>query len=136
MSEINGKELIYDWNVMGEKRKQTAKRVLITDETLRDGLQSPSVTHPSIQDKVYLLYLMRCLEIDAADLGLCGAGERFKKDVTVLAKEIANQHMPIVPQSAARTLEADIAPIADNIDQFRVRIERVHVAHSLSMNGG
>ncbi len=123
MSEINGKELIYDWNVMGEKRKQTAKRILITDETLRDGLQSPSVTHPSIQDKVYLLYLMRCLEIDAADLGLCGAGERFKKDVTVLAKEIANQHMPIVPQSAARTLEADIAPIVDASQEAGIPIE-------------
>src|SRR3972149_5937966 len=123
MSEINGKELIYDWNVMGEKRKQTVKRVLITDETLRDGLQSPSVIHPSIQDKVYLLYLMRCLEIDAADLGLCGAGERFKKDVTVLAREIANQRMPIVPQSAARTLETDIAPIADASQEAGIAIE-------------
>ena len=113
MSEMAGSELIYDWNVMGQTPKAGRKKILITDETLRDGLQSPSVTHPTIQDKVYLLYLMRCLEIDAADLGLCGAGERFKKDVTVLAREIANQHMPIVPQSAARTLEADIAPIAD-----------------------
>ncbi len=122
MSEQNGSDLIYDWNVQGDA-PQWPKRVMITDETLRDGLQSPSVTHPSIQDKVYLLYLMRCLEIDAADLGLCGAGERFKKDVTVLAREIANQHMPIVPQSAARTLEADIAPIAAASQEAGIAIE-------------
>ena len=122
MNEQNGSDLIYDWNLQSETSKPT-KRVLITDETLRDGLQSPSITHPSIQDKVYLLYLMRCLEIDAADLGLCGAGERFRKDVVVLAREIANQHMPIVPQSAARTLESDIAPIVDASQEAGLPIE-------------
>ena len=122
MSEQNGLDLIYDWNTQGIA-PQWPRRVMITDETLRDGLQSPSVTHPSIQDKVYLLYLMRCLEIDAADLGLCGAGERFKKDVVVLAREIANQHMPITPQSAARTLEADIAPIAEASQEAGIAIE-------------
>lgn len=122
MNEQKGSDLIYDWNLQSETSNPT-KRVLITDETLRDGLQSPSITHPSIQDKVYLLYLMRCLEIDAADLGLCGAGERFKKDVVVLAREIANQHMPIVPQSAARTLESDIAPIVDASQEAGIPIE-------------
>ena len=122
MSDLNGAELIYDWNVKSDAPAYP-KRVLVCDETLRDGLQSPSVTHPSIQDKVYLLYLMRCLEVDAADLGLCGAGERFKRDVTVLAREIANQKMPIVPQSAARTLETDIAPIADASQEAGIAIE-------------
>ncbi|MDP2777056.1 MAG: hypothetical protein Q8O48_05400 [Anaerolineales bacterium] len=78
-------ELIYDWNLVDapEKPKQ---RIMVTDETLRDGLQSPSVIQPEIQDKVYLLYLMNDLWVDAADLGLCGAGEKFKYHVTVLAK--------------------------------------------------
>jgi 2-isopropylmalate synthase len=122
MTDVFGKDLIYDWNETGE-RTRYPKRVMVTDETLRDGLQSPSVTHPSIQDKVYLLYLMRCLEIDAADLGLCGAGERFTKDVVVLAREIVNQKMAIVPQSAARTLESDIAPIADASQEAGIAIE-------------
>ena len=122
MSDLNGVDLIYDWNVKGEVPKYP-KRVMVVDETLRDGLQSPSVTHPSIQDKVYLLYLMRCLQIDAADLGLCGAGARFKNDVTVLAKEIVNQKMGIVPQSAARTLETDIAPIVDASQEAGIAIE-------------
>ncbi len=122
MTEGTGIELIYDWNVKGELPRYPRK-VMIVDETLRDGLQSPSVTHPSIQDKVYLLYLMRCLEVDAADLGLCGAGERFKNDVIVLAKEIVNQKMSIVPQSAARTLETDIMPIVDASEAAGIAIE-------------
>ncbi|HKZ87133.1 MAG TPA: 2-isopropylmalate synthase [Anaerolineae bacterium] len=122
MDDLKGTDLIYDWNVKGDV-PHYPKHVKVVDETLRDGLQSPSVTHPSIQDKVYLLYLMRCLEIDAADLGLCGAGERFKKDVVVLAREIVNQNMPIVPQSAARTLESDIAPIVDASQEAGIAIE-------------
>ncbi len=122
MDDLKGTDLIYDWNVKGDV-PHYPKHVKVVDETLRDGLQSPSVTHPSIQDKVYLLYLMRCLEIDAADLGLCGAGERFKKDVVVLAREIVNQNMPIVPQSAARTLESDITPIVDASQEAGIAIE-------------
>jgi 2-isopropylmalate synthase len=121
-TEVDSNELIYDWNLV-DIRPQPSKPVLVTDETLRDGLQSPSVTHPEIQDKVYLLYLMRDLGIDAADLGLCGAGERFKYHVTVLAREIANQKMPIQPQSAARTLIEDIAPIADASQEAGIPIE-------------
>lgn len=115
-------ELIYDWNLIDPIAKPQHK-VLVTDETLRDGLQSPSIIHPEIQDKVYLLYLMNDLGMDAADLGLCGAGEKFKNDVTVLAKEIANQHMPIQPQSAARSLLSDIEPIVEASEEAGIPIE-------------
>jgi 2-isopropylmalate synthase len=123
LAELNdGQELIYDWNLV-EEMPPPPFRVLVTDETLRDGLQSPSVIHPEIQDKVYLLYLMRDLGVDAADLGLCGAGEKFKYHVTVLAREIASQRMPIQPQSAARTLVSDIAPIVDASEEAGIPIE-------------
>lgn len=122
MQAARGMDLIYDWNAQGPRPPYPAK-VHISDETLRDGLQSPSITHPSIQDKVYLLYLMRDLEIDIADLGLCGAGERFKKDVTILAREIANQNMSIQPQSAARTLKSDITPIIEASQEAGIAIE-------------
>jgi len=121
-SEFDTDKLIYDWNLV-EERSRPRGHILVTDETLRDGLQSPSVTHPDIQDKVYLLYLMRDLGIDAADLGLCGAGERFKYHVTVLAREIADQRMPIQPQSAARTMIEDIAPIVDASQEAGIAIE-------------
>ncbi|HSF82962.1 MAG TPA: LeuA family protein [Anaerolineales bacterium] len=115
-------ELIYDWN-LSQELPRPPQKILVTDETLRDGLQSPSVIHPEIQDKVYLLYLMRDLGIDAADLGLCGAGEKFKYHVTVLAREIVNQKMPITPQSAARTILEDIEPIVDASEEAGIPIE-------------
>ena len=115
-------ELIYDWNLVGN-RPAPDHPILVTDESLRDGLQSPSIHHPDIQDKVYLLYLMSDLGIDAADLGLCGAGDRFKYHVTVLAREIANQNMAIQPQSAARTMISDIAPIVDASEAAGIPIE-------------
>ena len=115
-------ELIYDWNLVDAPEKPQ-QRIMVVDETLRDGLQSPSVMQPEIQDKVYLLYLMNDLGIDAADLGLCGAGEKFKYHVTVLAKEIVSQKMKIQPQSAARTLITDIAPIVDASEEAGIPIE-------------
>ncbi len=115
-------ELIYDWN-LAEAPEAPKKRVMVTDETLRDGLQSPSVIQPEIQDKVYLLYLMSDLGVDAADLGLCGAGEKFKYHVSVLAKEIVKQKMDIQPQSAARSVVADIVPIVDVSEEVGIPLE-------------
>jgi 2-isopropylmalate synthase len=122
MSRLSGSELIYDWNRLDESTAWP-RFVAISDETLRDGLQSPSVRQPEIQEKVYLLYLMDELGIDCADLGLPGAGERFQHDVTVLAREIANQGLGIQPQAAARTLEADIKPIAEAAQSAGIAIE-------------
>jgi 2-isopropylmalate synthase len=115
-------ELIYDWNLVDAPEKPR-QRIMVTDETLRDGLQSPSVIQPEIQDKVYLLYLMNDLGIDTADLGLCGAGEKFKYHVTVLAREIVKQKMPIQPQSAARSIVSDIVPIVEVSEDVGVPIE-------------
>ncbi len=118
----NTHDLIYDWNLVDAPEKPT-RRIRVTDETLRDGLQSPSVIQPEIQDKVYLLYLMNDLGIDTADLGLCGAGEKFKYHVTVLAKEIVKQNMPIQAQSAARSVISDITPIVDVSQEVGIPIE-------------
>ena len=68
-------ELIYDWNHHGGSH-ETPRQVELDDETLRDGLQSPSVTDPSIDDKLRILHLMEALGIDTANLGLPAAGPR------------------------------------------------------------
>ncbi len=115
-------ELFYDWNLVEEQPKPPP-RIMVADETLRDGLQSPSIIHPEIQDKVYLLYLMRDLQIDTVNLGLCGSGEKFKYHVTVLAREIVNQKMPIQPQSAARSVAADIQAIIDVSQEVGIPLE-------------
>jgi 2-isopropylmalate synthase len=87
--------------------------VLLNDETLRDGLQSPSVRDPIIQDKLAILHLMEALGINSLNLGLPGAGPRAVEHVTALAHEIVNHKLKIRANCAARTHENDIRPIAE-----------------------
>src|SRR5712692_1083620 len=105
-------ELIYDWNLVG-RTQATARRLELNDETLRDGLQSPSVIDPPIEKKIAILHLMDSLGIDTADIGLPGAGPRAVSDVTRLAKEILDCKLDIRPNCAARTVRADIQPVID-----------------------
>lgn len=106
-------DLIYDWNTAGGAFDFSARKgVELDDETLRDGLQSPSVLDPGIADKIEILHLMVELGIHTADIGLPGAGPRAVKDVRSLALEIARQKLPIAANCAARTVRADIEPIA------------------------
>jgi 2-isopropylmalate synthase len=104
--------LIYDWNSLSGGFKP-AGQVLLNDESLRDGLQSPSVKDPSIDDKIRILHLMEDLGINSADIGLPGAGPRAMADVECLAREIANDKLNIKANCAARTHENDIRPIAE-----------------------
>ncbi len=113
--------LIHDWNRVGREPRQ--RRVHFDDETLRDGLQSPSVRDPAIEIKLQILHLMHELGIHAADLGLPGASERQKRDVARLAREIRDQRLAIFPNCAARTLVSDIAPICDVADEVGIPIE-------------
>src|SRR5213079_1208708 len=74
--------LIYDWNVAGERpARPSAKKIDFDDETLRDGLQSPSVTDPSLDEKVRILHFMHAIGVDNADIGLPGAGPHVQKTV-------------------------------------------------------
>jgi len=115
-------ELIYDWNIHEGKWKPD-KPVEFDDETLRDGLQSPSVTDPPIQDKFRMLHLMHRLGIQSANIGLPGAGPRAREDVLALAREIAGNGLRILPNCAARTVEADIAPIVETVQKVGIEIE-------------
>src|SRR5204862_816523 len=108
---VKPSELIYDWNVALPAKLVPAGPVQLNDETLRDGLQSPSVRDPSIQEKVEILHLMEALGIDSLDLGLPGAGARAVEHVIALAQEIVTDKMKIKANCAARTLENDIRPI-------------------------
>ncbi len=112
--------LIYDWNRTSET---VTRLVMLDDETLRDGLQSPSVRAPSIEQKIRLLHLMNDLGIDTADIGLPGAGPQVMADVERLAREIVASRLAIRPNCAARTLEADIKPIVEIAQRVGVAIE-------------
>jgi 2-isopropylmalate synthase len=115
--------LIYDWNSVSGGQFQPNQAVLLNDESLRDGLQSPSVKDPAIEDKIRILHLMEQLGINMLDIGLPGAGPRAVADVERLAREIANSRMKIKPNCAARTHENDIRPIAEISQRAGIAIE-------------
>jgi isopropylmalate/homocitrate/citramalate synthase len=119
----DSQKLVYDWNLMGESDPLTNKRVLLDDETLRDGLQSPTVSDPPIEDKIHLLHLMEDLGIHMLDIGLPGAGPRAKADSLALAQEIARSRLSIRPNCAARTIIQDIEPILEIADKTGVTID-------------
>ena len=112
--------LIYDWNHDAAAPRAVA---MLDDETLRDGLQSPSVRTPTIDEKIELLHHMDGLGIDTADIGLPGAGARVARDVERLARAIADGRMRIRANCAARTMVADIKPIAEIQQRTGVPIE-------------
>ena len=111
-------DLIHDWNQSPE-----IKTTLLNDETLRDGLQSPSVRDPSIAEKIEILHLMEALGINSLDLGLPGAGPRAVEHVEALAREIVANKMKIRANCAARTHENDIRPIAEIVQRTGLNIE-------------
>ena len=120
---MEDRDLIYDWNEAGERWDPPSFRVQFDDETLRDGLQSPSVKSPGIEDKVAILHLMDRLGIDTADIGLPGAGPHVVKDVLRLAQEIRNARLSIRANCAARTLRHDIEPVVEVSQKAGIPIE-------------
>ena len=116
-------ELIYDWNTVSPELKPPHRHIAFDDETLRDGLQSPSVCEPPIEKKIELLHLMDELGIDTADIGLPGAGGTHAAGVEMMAREIAEKKMKIRPNCAARTHRNDIIPIAEISQRAGIAIE-------------
>ncbi len=109
---VEGAHLIHDWNA-GEDLLPPARTLSFDDETLRDGLQSPSVKNPTLEEKVEFLHRAAALGITSADVGLPGAGPRAAADARALVAEIVAARLPMVPNCAARTTESDIVPILE-----------------------
>ena len=122
-SSSRERDLIYDWNQVGQDADVPLKPVELNDETLRDGLQSPSVISPPIEKKLEILHLMEALGIHSVNIGLPGAGPHVQKQVLRLAQEIARRGMKIRPNCAARTLKADIEPIVRISNEVGIPIE-------------
>ncbi|HEY4777161.1 MAG TPA: hypothetical protein VIH56_05830, partial [Candidatus Acidoferrales bacterium] len=116
-------ELIHDWNTYTGAEIPIERRVMLNDETLRDGLQNPSVHDPSIAEKIEILHLMESLGIDTVNIGLPGAGPRAYADTEALAREIVSAKMKIRPNCAARTHKNDIKPIIEISERVGMPIE-------------
>lgn len=122
-NEPSEDELFFDWAAEGPLTFDVNIDVMVQDETLRDGLQSPSATDPSVDTKVEILHLMDELRIDSVCVGLPGAGERQYAASETLCREIAKHRLNIKPNCAARTLAVDVKPIAELSQQTGVPIE-------------
>jgi 2-isopropylmalate synthase len=120
---MNRDELIYDWNTTNGREIAAGRKLMLDDETLRDGLQNPSVRDPNIEEKIQILHLMEDLGIDTVNIGLPGAGPRAYADVEALAREIVQSRMKIRPNCAARTHRNDIRPIAEISQKTGIAIE-------------
>jgi 2-isopropylmalate synthase len=116
-------ELVYDWNQIDPDLRTPGRHIGFDDETLRDGLQSPSVTEPPVEKKIELLHLMNALGIDTADIGLPGAGGTHAAGVEMMAREIADKKLKIRPNCAARTHRNDILPIIEISQRAGIPIE-------------
>jgi len=115
--------LIYDWNTVEQPPQGARPPVMLDDETLRDGLQSPSVRTPSIDDKIRILHLMDALGIETSNIGLPGAGPHVVADVERLAREIVGAKLRIQANCAARTVLADIKPVVEVAQRTGLAIE-------------
>ncbi len=120
MSEVG--TLIYDWNRDGRAAKADYRSVQLDDETLRDGLQGPSVRNPPLEVKKRLLHLMDQLGIDSADIGLPGASERARIEIVALAKETTKLR-GLKPNMALRTHPADVQGAIAAAQESGVAIE-------------
>jgi 2-isopropylmalate synthase len=115
--------LIYDWNLLDQEGAWTTRPFTFWDETLRDGLQSPSITDPDIEVKLRILHLQDALGVHSSDVGLPGAGPRAVSDVTRLVEEIGRAKLKVKPACAARTHLSDIRPIVEVSHKTGVPIE-------------
>jgi len=116
-------DLIYDWNLSVDEPRRPARRIEFDDETLRDGLQSPSVTDPTLEEKIQILHFMNDIGIDNADIGLPGAGPHVQRTVEALAREIVRSKLSVYPSAAGRTHENDVRPIIEISQRVGIAIE-------------
>jgi 2-isopropylmalate synthase len=117
------RELIFDWNETNRKGRLVSPSFSLLDETLRDGLQNPSVEDPSTEDKIRILHLMEDLGIDIADVGLPGSSARAFNDVLALCKEVVDCKMRIKLGAAGRTVPSDITPIIEISQRVGIPLE-------------
>ena len=122
--EMKESDIIYDWNSVEKVAPLTPGRKLtFFCETLRDGIQSPSVVDPRIDDKIKLVQIASDIGIHHIDVGLPGAGPRAVEDCLRLVEYIRDHKLPIQPACAARTVVADVKPIVEISQKAGVAVE-------------
>jgi 2-isopropylmalate synthase len=121
--QLRSDDLIYDWNEIGRKGRLIPKDVTFFDETLRDGLQNPSVKDPNIEQKLKLIHLMSKIGIHVADIGLPGSSERAFNDVLRMCREITDNRLRLGVACAGRTGVGDITPMIEISQRAGIPVE-------------
>ena len=110
-------ELIYDWNAIDYEIARNPSNhphgVWFDDETLRDGLQSPSARNPEIEQKIELIDYMEKLGIQKVDLGLPGAGPFHIGHIDAMLTHMGENGYELRPGCAVRTVVSDIEPLVE-----------------------
>ena len=122
-TDLSASDLIYDWNEVGRKGRLIPKGVTFFDETLRDGLQNPSVADPQVEAKLELVHLMDKVGIHVADVGLPGSSQRAFADVLRVCREITDNKLGIKVACAGRTVVSDITPMIEISQRAGIPIE-------------
>ena len=120
---ISEADIIYDWNEIDRRGRLLGRPLHFFDETLRDGIQSPSVRDPSIAAKLQILELLESIGIDALDIGLPGAGPLAVDDCVEITRAIRDRKLAIRPACAGRTHVKDIAAIVEVSQRAGMAIE-------------
>jgi 2-isopropylmalate synthase len=119
-----GRTWIYDWNLPPDNDATRSDRtLLLNDETLRDGLQSPSAKDPPVHEKCRFLQILARMGVQSVDIGLPGAGQEAAADALAMAKEIARERLPLAANCAARTLARDIDPALEIAQKAGIPLE-------------
>ena len=118
MTQIQREGLIHDWN---QPAPPPRSPIQFDDETLRDGLQSPSARDPELGAKIELIRLMDQLGIHTANVGLPGAGARARQHIAALCREM--QGLKIRANVACRTVLTDIQPVVDLVQETGIPVE-------------
>ena len=120
---MNPENLLYDWNLKGHKVSPPMRKVELHDETLRDGIQCPSVHDPDIEAKMQVVRLLDQAGVASVNVGLPGAGKRATEDSQLLVEMIRDEGLAIRPGCAARTHPNDIKPIIEITQNTGVPVE-------------
>jgi len=124
---MDERALIFDWNTIEYDISRDSNNhphgIWFDDETLRDGLQSPSARNPTISQKIELLTYMEKLGIQKVDLGLPGAGPFHLEHIDAMLSHITENDFSIRPGAAVRTLMSDIQPLVDLQQKHGIEIQ-------------
>jgi len=113
---------VHDWNE-SDAPAWRARRVELLDETLRDGLQSPSVNNPTLEQKLEGLRRMARLGVAAVNLGLPSVSPAVRHEVSQMLRLIRDERLPLLPVCAGRTLPSDVTPILELAEETGIAVE-------------